>query len=212
VQLLKRFNDRESLPIHEQYAEGMLEIHAHLVGRDDLGVCLCVRDLASDSADAGFKQLPVFVYVGQFVKQLQKRKAIVRLNRLDECDLFAGEISQAVSFTAVPISFKDLFRRIDRKLRIVLLGSGIDSGQHENQVVERGADMEKKFTDKSTGLVLNLIQEAKQNKHPFSFSLTAAYLESGLACAVNERVQLIELFLCPQYPELRLIKYVPHGN
>lgn len=212
IELIKKFGDLrmeyakrildghrtcQAIGIEQMYIVGGLELHAHVVAQTGHGVCVCVRDLTGVSDHHDFQKLPVFVYVGKPMEKLPKRESFVRLNRLDQCDLFIGEKSQATLLA--PISFKDIRATVDRKLRALLLDAlAVDAGRDKHRVVECSAQVMSKLADDPTSLVRNFILEAEKNQHPFYFWLSATHLDCTFAGPIKRAIQARESYPLPK--------------
>ena len=115
----------QAIGIEQMYIVGGLELLTRMwLPRLGMSVCDLRQgfDEKSVSDHHDFQKLPVFVYVGKPMEKLAKASESldVRLNRLDQCDLFIGEKSRKQPFLPA-ISFKDIRATVDRKLRALLL-------------------------------------------------------------------------------------------
>lgn len=204
MQYLKCFNDRR--PIIQQYVEGILQIHIHLTNREGIGTCLRYRDESGRSGDTGADEFAVFIDVGESVEKLERREAIVRLEPLNDCDLFVAEKLEITG----PILLKELWGRVDRKLCSVLLGTSVDSCESEDHVVEGRPGMVDVFADKAQSLIVDDVLKIEKNLRTIRLTLTSSHIKCVLGDLLNHEFQLIELFPCPTYPEFGLVKRVSH--
>jgi hypothetical protein len=208
MEYLKCFSDR--LPIVQQYIVGKMELHAHLIARNST-TSLCIRYWDKSAKALGWlkSELPVFVTVGNTIEESQNREAVVRLEALNQCDLFDGEELQRRVLTAFDF-FKVIWAVADRKLCEVLLGGSIVTSEIEDDVIERRAGMVQELTDKTNRFIVDAILEVKQELRSIRLRLTNREIDGVLVGNLNERFQLVELFPCPPYPDLGLTKEVAH--
>jgi hypothetical protein len=211
---LQRFADGHS--IVEQYIGGNVSIHAHChyaqssVDAADNGFCLRYLSIVPHevhalgdkvASDRQLYELPVFVYVRKSVQKL-KIRSVVRLEPLDNCEVFVREMFE----TGRPIVGEELFSIVDRKLSSILDRTRVDTGENEDNVIERSAKMKH-----------NLANQNEQTRQ--CFAINREILLSGCILTVgnldlkmtfpkfaSERVQLRQLFPCPFNPELGLLK------
>lgn len=203
--LRQRFFDRVS--IVEQYLEGMATFHLHL-GYGVRGLCLCYGhyDLTNPPLKIRPNELTVLIDIGETVEQQQRLKSVVRLEFLDECDVFVSEMAQE----GFAIRGEFLLSLLDRKLCAIIIRpefvSGVTSGQDEDDVIKSGARVQDKFAD-----VLDRdIEEVVAKEKIHLLRLQMRIVSDGLHCVVvdgfSREFKILHLFGCPVYPELRLLK------
>src|SRR5207244_3188885 len=155
------------------------------------------------------RESPVFVWVGDVAEGLRPVASVVRLQRLDLCDMAAIEV---VKPSSLAVTLEEVFCVINGKLSALLRAAGVEDSQLVDEVIEGGPEVVTDLAD----------QDAKQQRwgdlRPIAeqifFAARLEVKEHQLALMVtkglNLSFQLLKVFTCPRYALERAIKRMRH--
>jgi hypothetical protein len=184
------------------YLEGRIELHVHLSSAGD-GICLRCRDGRNQTIRLDLSEMPMLIFVGEFVENLKQREAIIRLKPLNQCDLFGCQMLQAPATGPVRPFGEILFALADRKLSSLLFLSSVMKGEIIDDVIQRGTGVKSILAYEASPFWRNLEKQVTQSLEAVALKLS----DRGLECAINppldQQFKLVELFPCPFYSDLR---------
>lgn len=198
--LLKRFFERQ--PISERYTQHRLNIHVHgsLNGVLFCAECRAVRD-GDDVIVRDGNQFVVLVEVTESGEVFRPLASIVRLQRLDSCDVGLVDTPQEGLFPSV----ESVWRAFDRKLGFRLSAAGIKFGELPYEVIQGGTETVGGVPNEKAAFIGDWCS-AGNNAHDFSaltwwndfgLKIYSCGLCLCLTNGVAERIQLREVFGCP---------------
>lgn len=212
-QLLQSFYNRRSLA--ERYANGNIALHIHFLAGQE-GVCANWRRCNPNGTGDGSKRL-MFVWVGERGEPLRPVASLVRLQPLQGCDVFWGEIApEIVSSEQI---LENFFRISDRKLCAVYDSLGIKAGKLIGQVIERDTQLLDDVSDKATEPLRGWhdLTDDCAHHHPaltaiqgddFSPTLIGNSTTYMIPEGMDFGFQLLQAFACPIDPLISAIQWV----
>jgi hypothetical protein len=205
---LQRLEDKR--PVAERYAEGDVHFHLHFLSGNGM-FCACYGagniqklqaigvgvegDVKTSLID---RQMPVFVGVGQLAETPRPVASLVRLKRLDGCNMSCVE---GLEPTALPM-LKALGLVLDRELGIPVDLAGIQNGKFIDQIIEGGSEIVTKLADQDAQNGRNL-ESSFYDELWFAQMLrvTIPLPGNSLSLLLSDDFDLsykiIEVFFCP---------------
>ncbi len=200
LDLVERFSGIAS-PL-QGYLVGRIELHIHLSSTGD-GICLRCRDGRNQTVRLDLDEMPMLIFVGEFVENLEQRETIIRLKPLNQCDLFGCQMLQAPLTGPVRSFGEILFALADRKLSSLLFLSSIMKGKIVDDVIQRDAGMKGILTYEASPFWRNLQKQVRQSLEAITLKLSKWGLECTINPPLDQQFKLVELFPCPLYSDLR---------
>jgi hypothetical protein len=189
--------------IEEQYLDAAINLHVHLAGA--LPLCLSYKNRwAGHSESVDLNEFPVFIYIGESLKEKERTEpnSLVRLEPLDHCEMFIREMFES----AAPVSSELLRRVADRKLCAILLAAGVAPRQDEDDIIKCSTGVEGELAKQAHRGIARFISEHKIGITAIRLNVIGNRLQCILPSALQEYLELRNLFPCPIYPELTLMK------
>lgn len=195
LKYLKRLYDRR--PIPKRYLENELEIHLHFAAHGDRG-SLCVVCHRTGARECG-NETSVLVYVRQNLKGPNPVASVVRLQPLEQCDVFVADAFEK----GRAVSLEELWRIVNRKLNAgISRKAGIRLRELNDEIVETAPQCVGELANHDANVRQHLIKEIGNLVSSVRIILDDTAVTAQVLNKCDFGLQLRQVLVCP--PQLSL--------
>lgn len=211
-QLLQSVYVHDGRSIAELYMNGESILHIHGL-TSDYRFCATLRNAISDGG-FGYSKVHVFVRVGQTLENMCPVTSVIRLQPLDNCDMF---IADTFEMEVTP-SLESLYGIMNRKLCAIYNRARIKICQLIDEVIQGSSQVVDDFSNEDADNVWHWFNRelciTKDNLSPFTifrnknlwFAFNDNVITDSLAECINPAIQIRQVYACPSNPLISAIQ------
>ncbi len=158
-------------------------------------------------------QFPMFIWIRKGSENFRPITSFVRLQPLDSCYMACADTIEPGLYA----SRKLLWRIVDRKLRVIMLGPGIEHGEFVNEIVKSGSQIVANLSEHDAHEMLGsrrqLRMDCARMVRRIRIEVHSGGIKVSLSEIIKKRFELKKMFLCPIDPLKSAVEWMgSHEN